>query len=343
MNLRERVASLEKELGEERLQGRLRRLEVLVNNTKRAVDNDLENTHQGVGGLWRSVETPNKLATHCNDQLEGLTDDAEQMQPRSLEIEEASMRAEDRVIALEEGSSTVQNFRERVSQVVSGVGAWTAHVSLLPTASQQFPFEKDTAAYKRSLSRGLYQMIVIPDTDCESFTAAVSLAFSEILQGRPWKPLIARICDVGSLRGLPMLRQLPEWLNARPFDAEFLKKNCAIVDSMGKILDIYIAMVDHTLSWPELNALRPFIPGLEASWIYDPYLDGHFEDNIYSATPHKLYTAGDILPSWSPSLKRKASDISKTTSFGSASQSGLSPKDMRGETGRLEIQPRYVI
>ncbi len=53
-----------------------------------------------------------------------------------------------------EMSDEARSFRERVSSVGSGSHAWTVHVSLLPTASQPFPFEKDTAAYQRCLSRG---------------------------------------------------------------------------------------------------------------------------------------------------------------------------------------------
>jgi hypothetical protein len=223
--------------------------------------------------------------------------------------------------------SNVQAFRQRVASVGSGSEAWTVHVSLLPASSQPFPFEKDTAAYKRCLSRGLHQMIVIPDSDSHSFRSSIDEAFSEILRGRPWQPLVARICDAKNLRGLPMLRQLPEYLIDSDYNAEFLQHNCAVVDESGKILDLYIAMSEDRISWAELKEVSIYTPGLEASWIYDPYLDGPCLDpdgrsGCGQGPETSRPAAGDILPSWSPSLKRNASEISRSPSFSSSSTDG---------------------
>jgi hypothetical protein len=170
--------------------------------------------------------------------------------------------------------SNIQDFRHRVPFLESGSHAWTVHISLLPTRTQPFPFEKDTAAYKRCLSRGLHQIIVVPDLDGVSFKTSVDKAFSVNLRGRQWQPLVARLCDADGLRGLPMLRPLPDYLVGSDYNAEFLKHNCAVVDKNGKILDLYIAMSQHTISWAELKEATPFTPGLEAAWAYDPYLDG---------------------------------------------------------------------
>lgn len=222
----------------------------------------------------------------------------------------------------------IQSFRARVASVGSGSQAWTVHISLLPTFSQPFPFEKDTAAYKRCLSRGLQKMVVIPDLDSESFTTAVNEAFSDAIRGRPWQPLVARICDAQNLRGLPMLRQLPDDLLGSDFDAEFLRTNCAVVDEGGKILDLYIAMSEDTISWAELKDLKPFTLGLEASWAHDRHLDGPETDDSAGQTPdttEKRPAAGDLLPKWSPSIKRKASEISRTPSF-SSSTDGDGPR-----------------
>ncbi|PMD34048.1 hypothetical protein L207DRAFT_134006 [Hyaloscypha variabilis F] len=220
---------------------------------------------------------------------------------------------------------TIQSFRERVASVGSGAQAWTVHISMLPTSSQPFPFEKDTAAYKRCLSRGLHQVIVVPDTDSHSFKTSVDQAFLEILRGRPWDPLVARICDAKNLRGLPMLRQLPRNLVGSDYNAEFLQHNCAVVDESGKILDLYIAMSEDTISWAELKEVTPFKPGLEASWTYDPYLDGTGRDGPETSRP----AAGDILTGWSPSLKRNASEISRSPSFGSTDGEGPRAKIRR--------------
>ena len=242
-------------------------------------------------------------------------------------------------------SSDIQSFRERVASVGSGSQSWTVHVSLLPTSSQPFPFEKDTAAYKRCLSRGLHRVIVIPDTDSHSFRTSVSDAFVEILRGRPWRPLVARICDAKNLRGLPMLRQLPDQLVDSDYDVDFLQKNCAVVDEVGKILDLYIAMMDDTISWVELREVNPFLPGLEASWTYDPYLDGPYMDTdgsggqTHDVGPlERRPAAGDILPTWSPSLKRNASEISRTPSFGSSTDGESSRSKMRRQCTGASVE-----
>lgn len=87
--------------------------------------------------------------------------------PGMVDFAEESSRGDDESVATSQAgprsplhnvrndeASRIQSFRERVSSVGSGSQAWTVHISLLPTSSQPFPFEKDTAAYKRCLSRG---------------------------------------------------------------------------------------------------------------------------------------------------------------------------------------------
>ena len=224
----------------------------------------------------------------------------------------------------------VQSFRRRVASVGSGAQSWTVHISLLPSSSQPFPFEKDTAAYKRCLSRGLHRITAIPDIDSHSFKTAVSEAFADILQGRPWKPLVARICDAKNLRGLPMLRQLDESLAGHDdYDYRFLQANCAVTDESGKIIDLYLAMTTDTISWVDLKEVKPFLRGLEASWTYDPFLDGPCIDDDGEGHGHeaggleKRPAAGDILTTWSPTTvgaKRKESEISRTPSFSSTDE-----------------------
>jgi len=220
----------------------------------------------------------------------------------------------------------IQTFRARTASVGASSRAWTVHISLLPTSEQPFPFEKDTAAYKRCLSRGLHRIIAIPDSDDSSFRTAVSRAFSEILRGRPWVPLVARICDAKNLRGLPMLRQLPDSLVDNEYNVNFLQENCAVTDESGKIIDLYIAMSEDTISWQELKEVSPFLGGLEEAWLYDSLLDGP-EDGTEAGNESAggRPAAGDILQGWSPTntrLKRKECDISRTSSFGSAGGEG---------------------
>ena len=393
--LREKVNVLETELDRERHGGRgglverLSRLEELVDKSKTDSDIEIKNLYRGIGGLWQNVGVLNKRTPYYDDHIEGLVDDVQRIRNRLIEIDDASMRVEDRVDTLENSSSApnaasisrrrkastppsvlldpltdytikseedisdsriplriltteepphIQSFRERVASVGSGSQAWTVHISLLPKSSQPFPFEKDTAAYKRCLSRGLHRVIAIPDSDSNSFVTTVSENFAEILKGRLWHPLVAKICDAKILRGLPMLRQLDDCLIGSDYDYDFLQKHCAVTDEVGKILDIYIAMSNDSISWADLKTVTPFLDGLEASWTYDSYLDGpcmESDSNSHdpnSGSSEKRPAAGDILPTWSPKstrVKRKESEISRTLSFGSSSD---------GESTRAKIQ-----
>ncbi|KAK6585480.1 hypothetical protein PZA11_002207 [Diplocarpon coronariae] len=188
-------------------------------------------------------------------------------------------------------ATRIRFFRERVFSIGAGSQLWTVHVSLLPTSSQPFPFEKDTAAYKH-----LHQVVVVKD--CDSFMDAVD-AFWAVLRRRPIRmyplityflffpgppertfvfgfnflrkihvpeapleiglirlkrnPLVARLCDAKSLQGLSMPRQLDQCLIEVRYDAEFLQQNCAVNNENGKILDLYIATADDTVSWAELR------------------------------------------------------------------------------------------
>ncbi|KAH6669097.1 hypothetical protein F5X68DRAFT_51268 [Plectosphaerella plurivora] len=152
-------------------------------------------------------------------------------------------------------------------------GPWTVHISLLPTSSQPFPFERDTNAYKRCLSRGLHQTVVVADSTGAAFDEAVRKSFHHILRGRPWMPLKAKLCDFNQLKGLPMLRMLEASLLEGPYDMKFLLRHCAVCDSHGNIESLYLAMRQDTLSWPFLRSSPVVIDGLETCWEFDQYLD----------------------------------------------------------------------
>ncbi|KAI1371483.1 hypothetical protein F4677DRAFT_457090 [Hypoxylon crocopeplum] len=197
-------------------------------------------------------------------------------------------------------------------------GSWTVHVSLLPTASQPFPFEKDTNAYKRCLSRGLHQMVAVRGTDGESFVRAVSKAFGSLLRERDWVPLQARLCDAATLQGLPMLRPLDPALVGGNYDLDFLRRYCAVCCPNGKVESLYIAMLSDTFSWQFLRRSPCYLEGLEECWAYDPLLDpnDNFEDGNGDMEDRR--SAGEIVPPL-PSLKRTASEMSRTPSLNASS------------------------
>ena len=393
-----KVKFLEDQLDRERHGGRggmvdrIGYLEETVERTKAESDVEIRNIHRRNKGMWESLVVVNKNIRTCEDQIESVADDVHHHKSRIEELDDATMRLEDRLEMLErvhhdrpftrrrkastppsviimspgsprtseashsvfsvetrvpqrflsrEDNATVQKFRERVASVGSGSQSWTVHISLLPSSGQPFPFEKDTVAYKRCLSRGLHQIIVIPDTDSDSFTTAVNVAFADVLRGRVWEPLNAQICNAPSLCGLPMLRRLDQHLIGMDYNADFLRLNCAVCDDAGKILDLYIAMSDDTISWADLKALNPYKDGLEEAWVHDAILDGPERENSQDIVDGTLQrrarpAAGDIVPSWSSSLKRAASEISRTPSFGSTADTEAARAKLR-KVAALEL------
>lgn len=211
-------------------------------------------------------------------------------------------------------------------------GAWTVHISLLPTASQPFPFERDTNAYKRCLSRGLHRTVVVGGFDSSSFVEAVTRSFEGLLGGRPWMPLQAKLCDAERLQGLPMLRPLDPRLIDSDYDLHFLRKHCGVCEPSGRIESLYIAMRQDKFSWHFLRNSPKFMDGLENCWDYDPFLDPSDPVEDDRMEEHDRPSAGDIVPSL-PSLKRAASEMSRTT--------GVTPTAAAGETdGPRSKNPR---
>lgn len=275
------------------------------------------------------------------DRLEASSDDEDDVcrrgtdgvaqRPRSIESVEPE-QSKPLSVSLDSSTSSAPLDRQNDGQPHDRTrGApWTVHVSLLPSSSQPFPFEKDTTAYKRCLSRGLHQMIAVPGTDSDSFVTTVSRAFGDLLKGRTWVPLQARLCDAQILQGLPMLRPLDASLIGEKYDTDFLRTHCAVCGPNGRLDSLYIAMASDTISWHFLRRQPCYLEGLEESWTYDEYLDpdDRFEDGEEKGRP----SAGDILPTL-PTLKRAASEMSRTPSFSSGS-GVLEPEGSRPKVAR---------
>jgi hypothetical protein len=362
--LKKQVQRLQELLEQERdgvkhnLTARLGELEEHVDKCKAEIELEVKTAYRGIEGLWHNIAILQRHARSHDDRIDALIDanqatqdDVKALQKRVIEVDDASMLLEERLdsltpdpakLRLKPTSSsrpTGELTREDAlnenqpidNDIVSK--SWTAHVSLLPEASRPFPFEKDTLAYKRALSRGLHRIVAIPGPDSMSFTQKISSDFAPLLRGRRWMPLVAKICDAKNLCGLPMLRQLePSQIDEDLYDLEFLKKNCAILDVNGNILDLYIAMRNDTFSWTELHRSPPFIEGLEACWNYDAALDRGSRLDDESQIPIELLddaldsdekpSAGDLLRQFSPPTtrmrKKRPAAVSRTSSFGSA-------------------------
>jgi len=138
-----------------------------------------------------------------------------------------------------------------------------------------------------------------------------------------------------------MLRKLPDYLVGNDYSAAFLQRHCAVNDPSGKILDLYIAMSEYTISWAELKKVTPYKKNLEDSWIFDKFLDGpSLETDTFSGEGAEISrpAAGDIVPSWPPPLKRSASEITRSVSFGSSPDAEVSRAKIRRQCTGSEVE-----
>ncbi|KAF4968567.1 hypothetical protein FZEAL_10375 [Fusarium zealandicum] len=219
---------------------------------------------------------------------------------------------------------------------------WTIHVSLMPFKEQPFPFEKDTASYKRCLSRGLHRMIAVEGDDAQSFTDAVSRAFQPLLQGRPWVPLQAKLCDAERLQGLPMLRPLEPRLVHGEYDRAFLQQHCAVLNIGGKMDSLYIAMEHGTLSWNFLKRSPVYLDGLESAWEHDTVLDQKDDQDATSRAHYgkeggdESPPAGNIVGAFK-GLKRRMSDVSCSSGLDD-NEGALAKMPRTCKSSRIEIR-----
>lgn len=223
-------------------------------------------------------------------------------------------------------------------------GAWTVHISLLPHAFVPMPFERNTNAYQRCLSRGLHRMVAVQGRDALSFRTAVEKAFGCFLRGREWMPLQAKLCDAETLQGLPMLRLLDADVLTRAaemaegggglYDHAFLSRHCAVVDANGVIDSLYITMRQHTISWHMLRHSPVFMEGLENCWAYDALLDTDPFDGDMAVDDEDRPAAGDIttaLPA--AGLKRPLTEMSRSNSFSSTTAAAAAAAAVGASSG----------
>lgn len=196
-------------------------------------------------------------------------------------------------------------------------GSWTVHMSLLPSRRQAVPYEKDTNAYKRLLSRGLLRMVAVGGPSAASFRTAVTRAFQNILGSRNWEPLQAKALDGRKPDGLPTLRPLDQELLQKEFDAYFICKYSAVCDANGRPEFMYLATSGGNLSWSAIRQLPVYVEGLESSWEHDRDLDGSEpEDTDVGNKSQRQQPAGGQLPalhSPSQTLKRDMAEMQAGT------------------------------
>jgi hypothetical protein len=244
---------------------RLEELESYVFKRDAGLDLEVQTAFCEIKELWRCIAALQAQTRSQNNRIKSLVDANHAIQGDLQALQNPA-------IAIDNAPGVKSSTKSQSTDEGNVSGSWTAHVSLLPCTSQPFPFDKDSSAYKRALSRGLHRTITIPGPDSRSFTKAISSEFAPFLKGQYWMPLMAKIRDTENLLALRQL--LPTQLMESLYDLEFLKRNCATLGKDGNILDLYIAMRYEDFSWAQLRRLPPVIGGLEASWEYDPLLDG---------------------------------------------------------------------
>ncbi|KAI5458389.1 hypothetical protein BGZ63DRAFT_391222 [Mariannaea sp. PMI_226] len=331
---------------------------------------------QMVEQLQKRINELEELYQAQNQQIARATRDMEDLRNRQLELLDSDEILEERIEKLESAEPLLSppldpttNDTSHDSHQLSSTGAtpehhrlskpspipmtrsssssrssmpWTIHISLMPSPEQPFPFEKDTPAYKRCLSRGLHRMVAVEGDDAHSFSAAISRTFGSLLKGRPWMPLQAKLCDAAQLKGLPMLRPLEPILINGEYDRDFIRNHCAVVDSNGKLDSLYIAMQHDTLSWKFLRRSPAYIEGLESSWDHDVYLDQKDEKDptvlmdYFLVREENELPAGAIMPAFPP-LKRSVSEVSCSSGLDDV-EASRAKMPRTCNSGRIELR-----
>ncbi|KAM0280283.1 hypothetical protein ACHAQH_004119 [Verticillium albo-atrum] len=333
------------------LVSRLGDLEDRLDKTHEEVTQEIRASYRNINRVWQSVELLEQRCLQLHEVMRAQLTRVSRIDHQIRSVADRHLELADADLSLEERLDTIEALRVPFSpasraptpsptqanpNILSAEvrrpapsitvdrpalgrrtpGPWTVHISLLPSSSQPFPFERDTNAYKRCLSRGLHRTVVVAAADSQSLSAAVSTAFDAVLMGRPWMPLKARLCDATQLRGLPMLRPLDKKFVDLQYDLNFVREHCAVSDSSGNVESIYIAMRHDTLSWHFLRRSPRFVDGLETCWEFDPYLDPDDAQDDGESPCDSRPSAGNIMPQLS-SLKRQASDVTPNSAFGS--------------------------
>lgn len=361
---------------------RISDLEEAVEKNKEENQNEMKGAFRNSFAAWQMVEELQKrmkdleeISHAQSQQIARASRDMETLKNRQLELVDADEFLEERIVKLEETEplpsppqdlaptdsshdghqlstgATPEHHRlshpsptvmTRSSSSSRSSMPWTIHISLMPSREQPFPFEKDTTAYKRCLSRGLHRMVAVEGDDAESFSTAVSRTFGSILKGRPWMPLQAKLCDAAQLQGLPMLRPLEPTPDNSECDRDFIRNNCAVVDSNGKLDSLYIAMQHDTLSWKFLQRSPAYLEGLESSWEHDMYLDQKDERDPTVLMDYFLIRDDDHIPAGAivppfPPLKRSMSEVSCSSGLDEAEASRTKmPRTCK--SGRIELR-----
>lgn len=203
-------------------------------------------------------------------------------------------------------------------------------MSLLPSRNQRYPFDKDSQAARRCLSRRMSRRIRVEDGSSDAFANAVTTAFEPILRGRAWMPL--GVSDDGGDDGEDgvankaqrrdgtgrRLRVLAnEFREGYVWSKPFLLNRCALFepDGRGDTDDgkatggtIFLALQFHDLTWPEIRSF-PIAPefadrdGDARVWAVDSESDGDGSWDDSKGSSQRSRSKGSVSASSSSSVR----------------------------------------
>jgi hypothetical protein len=217
------------------------------------------------------------------DRAQGATDEVEKLKARFSDLDETSMRLEEKVDSGRWHSRSLTPLHETHPEASSSTpvpsavlpirsdekhpNGWSCRVILVPSRSQSFAYEVDSVAYRRCQSRGLNQDIHLQDHGSQAFTQCVEAAFGTILRGRPWMPLQCLRSENRALTELPK-----NDVNLSKWDYVFLESQCMASNKReGDV--IYIALQEEDLSWSDIRSLPRVFGSDESVWEVDDQLD----------------------------------------------------------------------
>jgi len=216
------------------------------------------------------------------DKAQGATDEVEKLRSRFADLDEATIRLEERFDSGRWHSRSLTPVHETQPEASSSTpvpailpirsdekhpDGWSCRVILVPSRTQQFAFAVDSVAYRRCQSRGLHQDVHMQDHGSNSFTQCVEAAFATILRRRPWMPLQCLRSEDGTLKELPRSD-----MNDSLWDYPFLESQCMATNKLeGDV--IYIALQNEDLSWPDIRSLPRVFGSDETVWAHDDQLD----------------------------------------------------------------------
>ncbi|KAK3078526.1 hypothetical protein LTS18_007288, partial [Coniosporium uncinatum] len=103
--------------------------------------------------------------------------------------------------------------------------AWNVRVILVLAKSQRNAFPFNSTAFQRCKTRNLNQKIDLTDHRAETFIAAVEKAFSNIIRGRSWMPLVCLNSD-----SMALTQHNLENRKRGKWDHDFLESQCIAAD-----------------------------------------------------------------------------------------------------------------